>query len=83
MLNTYCVDLGVSQHWAGFRLFLEAGQVFGHNWRAKAQRLHPLPLGFQGPFRKNKISGKASPGLKKRSQLPVSSESYGQRCAFH
>ena len=63
------VDLGFSQHWAGFRLLLEAGQVFGSNWRATAQRLHSPPLGFHSPFRK-KASGKSKPGLRKREPAP-------------
>lgn len=54
MVNTYCVDLGVSQHWAGFRLFLEAGQVFGSNGEATAQSPFLPPLRLKGPFRRKK-----------------------------
>lgn len=50
MINTYCVDLGVSQHWAGFRLFLEERQVFGSTLGATAQRPRLPLLGFKGPF---------------------------------
>lgn len=39
VVNTYCVDLGVSQHWAGFRLFLDAGQVFGSKGGERGQQL--------------------------------------------
>lgn len=64
MVNTYGVDLGVSQRWAGFPLFLDAGQVSGNKGGATAQSPWLPPLGLKGPFRK-KASSQMSPGRRK------------------
>lgn len=50
MVNTYCVDLGVSEHWAGFRLFLEAGGPLAimRNHGSKTTFSNPeIPTSFQ------------------------------------
>ena len=81
MANTYCVALGVSQHWAGFKLLTAPGSR-ASIWQqrgATAQRPCPPPLGRKGPFRKKGQQPRES-RVKEEGDDKVKEEGHGSLC---